>query len=71
MLDNATALSDIWRVHEYRSEHRKMVDRIYDYTYSVLLLVFSRLMRDGWLTEADLAGLQQEKIASIKVVASL
>ena len=71
MLENVTAASDIWRVQEYLSEHRKIVDGIYDYRYSHLLLVFSRLMRDGWVTEADLAGLQQEKIASIKVGASL
>ncbi len=71
MLENVTTPSDIWRVQEYLSEHRKTVDRIYQYKYSDLLLVFSRLMRDGWLTEADLAGLQQEKIARIKLGASL
>ncbi|SRR5216683_8258083 len=71
MLESATAPSDIWRVQEYLSEHRKTVDRIYQYRYSDLLLVFSRLMRDGWLAEADLAGLQQEKIARIKLSASL
>ena len=71
MLENVTAPSDIWRVEEYLPEHRKTVDRIYDYRYSHLLLVFSRLMRDGWLTEADLAGLQKEKIARVKLGASL
>ena len=70
-MENVTAPSDIWRVQEFLSEHRKTVDRIYDYRYSQLLLVFSRLMRDGWLTELDLAGLQQEKIAKIKLGASL
>ena len=29
-------------------------------------IVFSRLMCDGWLTEADLVGLRPEKIADIK-----
>jgi hypothetical protein len=71
MLENVTAPSDIWRVQEYLSEHRKTVDRIYQYRYSGLLLVFSILMRDGWLTEADLVGLQQEKIARIKLGARL
>ena len=54
MLENVTAASDIWRVQKYLSEHRKTVDRIYQYKYSDLQLVFSMLMRDGWLTEADL-----------------
>ncbi len=71
MLENVGAPSDIWRVQEYLSEHRKTVDRIYQYKYSDLLLVFSRLMRDGWLRETDLVGLQQEKIARIKLGASL
>ncbi len=71
MLENATAPTDIWRLEEYLSEHRKTVDGIYDYRYSHLLLVFSRLMHDGWLTEEDLAGLHQEKIARIKLGAGL
>ena len=48
-LENLRAPSDIWRVQEYLSEHRKEVDRIYQFRYSALLLIFSRLMRDGWL----------------------
>jgi hypothetical protein len=71
MIETVAAPSDIWRVQEYLSEHRKIVDRIYQYRYSTLFLVFSRLMRDGWLMETDLAGLEQAKIARIKRGASL
>jgi ketosteroid isomerase-like protein len=71
MLDNATAPADMWRVQEYLSEQRKTVDRIYRYSYSGLILIFLLLMRDGWLTEADLVGLQQEKIVRIKLGARL
>jgi hypothetical protein len=67
MLNNATAPSDVRRVHDYLSAQRKSVDKTYDYRYSRLLIVFSILMRDGWLTEPDLAGLQPEKIARIKL----
>ena len=63
--------SEIWRVHDYLSGQRKIVDRIYDYRYSVLLDVLSRLLREGWLTEVDLAGLREEKIARIKQFARL
>jgi hypothetical protein len=66
MVENVTAPSDIWRVQEYLSEQRKTVDRIYRYSYSGLILIFSILMRDGWLTESDLVGLNQEKIGRIK-----
>ena len=71
MLENVTAPSNVWQVEEYLSDHRRKVDAIYDYRYSRLLMVFSRLMRDGWLAEADLAGLDQEKIAKIKMGANL
>jgi len=67
MLENTTASADIWRVQEYLSEQRKTVDRIYRCSYSGLTLIFSILMRDGWLTEADLVGPQQKKIARIKL----
>lgn len=67
MLENLTNPSDIWRIQEYLTEHRRNVDRIYEYKHSRLILIFSILIRDGWLTEKDLAGLQQEKIVSIRL----
>jgi hypothetical protein len=71
MIANASISSDIWRVHDYLSQHQRTVDEIYDYRYSVLLNVFARLLRDGWLTEADLVGLQEDKIERIKIGANL
>jgi Photoprotection regulator fluorescence recovery protein len=70
MLETTTAPSDIFRVQEYLTDQRKMVDRLYDYRYSRLLEVFGRLLSDGWLREDDLNGLQPEKIAKIKHEAS-
>ena len=71
MLDSATAPSDIWRIQKYLSDNRKTVDRIYRYSYSGLILVFSILVRNGWLKDEDLVGLQEEKIARIKIGARL
>jgi len=71
MIANASISSDIWRVHDFLSQRRRTVDKIYDYRYSVLLNVFARLLRDGWLTETDLVGLQEEKIEEIKIGANL
>jgi|HubBroStandDraft_4_1064222.scaffolds.fasta_scaffold308766_1 hypothetical protein len=71
MIDSVSVPSDIWRVHDYLSQHRRTVDKLYDYRYSVLLIVFARLLRDGWLTEADLIGLQKDKIERIKIGANL
>ena len=66
MLETATAPSEIFRVQEYLTEQRRIVDRLYDYRYSRLLGVFGKLLSDGWLREGDLQGLQPEKIAKIK-----
>ena len=57
---------DIWRLHDFLTEKRKEVDEKYDYRYSVLELVFGRLIKDGWLDFADLEGLNEEKIGRIK-----
>ena len=56
----------IWEVHDYLSTRRKAVDETFDYRYSVLLEVFAKLLREGWLTEADLSGLQEDKLEKIK-----
>jgi hypothetical protein len=70
MLETMTAPSEIFRVQEYLTEQRKILDGLYDYRYSRLLGVFGRLLSDGWLREGDLHGLQPEKIAKIKHEAS-
>lgn len=57
---------DLWELEAYLTESRKTIDRIYQYHYSDLLQVFAILMRDGWLKEADLVGLQPDKIAEVK-----
>jgi hypothetical protein len=58
--------SHLWKVEAYLTGSRKAVDRIYQLRYSDLLRVFSFLLRDDWLEEAELIGLQPEKIADIK-----
>ena len=67
----ATGPRDIWRIHDYLSEQRRQTDSKYDYRYSVLIWVFARLLREGWLSEADLSGLDVEKIEKIKLAASM
>lgn len=66
MMANVNEPSQLWELEAYLTESRKTVDRIYQFRYSDLRRVFSVLMRDEWLREADLAGLQPEKIADIK-----
>jgi hypothetical protein len=66
MMANVASPSELWGVEAYLTESRKTVDRNYQFRRAHLLRVFSVLLRDEWLNEADLAGLQPEKIAHIK-----
>ena len=60
------APEDIWKLHDFLEEKRNEIDDKYDYRYSQLLFVFGRLLREGWLNEDDLEGLNEDKITKIK-----
>ena len=66
MIASGSDPSNIWRIHDYLSEQRRAVDALFDYRYSVLLLVFAKLLYAGLLTEADLSGLRDDKIEEVK-----
>lgn len=58
----------IWALHDFLTRRRKEIDQKYDYRYSQLVIVFALLIRDGWLSEAELTGLAEEKLARIKSI---
>jgi len=69
MLEDDSA--DVWAVHDYLTQQRKEIDRVYDYRYSMLIFVFARLLRDGWVRESDLDGLSREKVNEIQHIARI
>lgn len=71
MADSVRGSDDIWRIHDFLTRKRVEIDEKYDYRYSVLQTVFSRLLKEGWLEESDLEGLLEEKVSRIKYLASL
>ncbi len=62
---------EIWELEDYLYEKRKEIDTKYDYRYSVLIHVFGRLVREGWITTDDLKGLEEEKIRKIQIIANM
>ena len=64
--DRITEPHHIWELHDFLSRKRKEIDQKYDYRYSQLVFVFARLIRDGWMSEDDLTGLADEKLAKIR-----
>ncbi len=61
----------LWQVHDFLTKKQKEIDQKYDYRYSVLTRVFGILVREGWLTPDDLAGLSEEKMTEITRIAEM
>ena len=61
----------IWALHDFLTRSRKDIDRKYDYRYSQLILVFARLVFDGWLNDAEPTGLAEEKLARIRLLVEM
>jgi Photoprotection regulator fluorescence recovery protein len=62
----AEAPSDVWAMEEYLRRQRHEIDEMFDYRYSRLPVVFARLVREGYLDEAQLSGLAEEKLEIIR-----
>ena len=60
--------SDLWKIEEYLTRRRKAIDSDYDYRYSQLPLVFGVLVRRGRIRVQDLQGLDEEKLAFVRVM---
>ena len=57
--------AELWELEDWLAERRQDIDQRYDYRYSVLPIVFARLIHDGRLREDDLTGLCPEKLEEI------
>jgi Photoprotection regulator fluorescence recovery protein len=58
--------ADLWDLERYLTRKRQEIDRKYDYRYSVLPLVFARLLHERRITEEDLRDLRQDKLDLIR-----
>jgi hypothetical protein len=63
--------ADLWRVHDFLTDKRREIDQKYDYRYSQLIVVFARLIHEGWLSLEELEGLHEDKLAKIELILSL
>jgi hypothetical protein len=65
------ALDEVWHLHDFLSARRHDIDGKYDYRYSVLLFVFARLVKEGWLQLNELNGLDKGKLTKIAALARM
>lgn len=71
MIASVREPEDIWRINDYLTEQRDRTDEKYDYRYSVLIFIFARLIKEGWLTENDLKGIGKEKIEKVQFLMNM
>lgn len=71
MIASAREPEDIWQINDYLTEQRDRTDEKYDYRYSVLIFIFARLIKEGWLTESDLEGIGKEKIEKVQFLLNM
>lgn len=64
----AHSFDDLWDIHDYLEKTQRALDSKYDYRYSQLVFVFAQLLRDRRITEAELAGLSEEKLGAIRLL---
>jgi hypothetical protein len=63
--------SDMWDIEDYLRRRRRELDELLDYRYSQLVFVFGRLIHEGYVDEAQLAGLSDDKLEAIRHYVSL
>ena len=59
---------DIWELNRFLNKLSCQMEEKYDYRYSMLTIVFARLMQEGWMFYSDLDGLGEDKIDQIKMI---
>ena len=64
-------INDVWELVNHLLERRNQIDARYDYRYSVLPSVLAKLIKVGRLSDADLSGLDDEKLAEIRRLSNL
>jgi hypothetical protein len=62
---------ELWELEGWLTQLRRHIDRMYDYRYSVLPLVFAALLHEGRLREEVLDGPGQDKLDYIRRAAAL
>lgn len=57
---------DLWKLESWLRERRREIDRKFEFRSSVLPITFATLLRDGNLTEEELAGIGKDKLDEIR-----
>lgn len=61
-------IDDLWYLNDFLSARRFDLDGKYDDREEEVLFVLAKLMKEGWLTAADLDGLDSAKLSKMKAL---
>jgi hypothetical protein len=64
--DKISDPDQLWRLERWLTERREDINETYDFRYSVLPMVFAKLIYRKMLSEDELIGLGSEKIEEIR-----
>lgn len=62
----ASTPGEMWNIERYLRRQRREIDAIFDYRYSQLPFVFAQLIHAGYMEDASLGGLSDEKLEIIR-----
>ena len=60
------SMDQVWALKDELNRLWREVPEKYDYRYSQLIWIFARLIREEWITLADLEGLGDDKLVRIR-----
>jgi hypothetical protein len=66
-----TEAKDMWCLNDFLSAKRHEVDGKYDFRYPYLVVVFARLVKEGWLQPQELEGLDPSKRVKISALSRM
>lgn len=64
-------IDQLWQIHDLLSSKRYDLDGKYDDRESTLVFTFAQLIKEGWVSLEDLAGLDPKKLAQISSLARM
>ncbi|MDB9527142.1 hypothetical protein PN498_14165 [Oscillatoria sp. CS-180] len=61
-------IDELWHLNDFLSARRFDIDGKYDDREEEMLFVLAKLVKESWLTTADLDGLDSEKLTKMKAL---
>lgn len=70
-INNLTDIEHLWQVHDILSAKRYDLDGKYDAREPMLIFTFAELLKEGWISLEELAGLESAKLAKISSLSKM